>query len=156
MELGSQLGPQSRHIHPFIHIKNKEPEGYSHPHFAPQRILMGNHKMEHHQPQINTISPIVSEATIVEIWRQHVKIGVIQSLDACITTIRMEMVVAPNMDFVRKGVIIISTTKLGSRSNGILARRNLSQSSALPIATTRVVNTLQMVFTNPIITIHVK
>jgi len=116
---------------------------------------MGNHKMEHHQLQINTTSPIVSEATIVEIRRQHAKVGVIQSLGAGITTIRMEMVVAPNMDFVKKGVIIRSTTKLGSRSNGILVRRNLNQSSALPIATTRVVKTLQMVFTNPIITIHV-
>jgi hypothetical protein len=154
MELGSQLGPQSRHIHPFIHIKNREPEGCSHPHFAPQRIPMGNHKMEHNQLQINTTS-IVSEATIVEIRRQHAKVGVIQSLDAGITTIRMEMVVAPNMDFVKKGVIIRSTTKLGSRSNGILAKRNLSQSSTLPIATTRIVKTLQMVFTNPIITIHV-
>ncbi len=35
MELGSQLGPQNRYIHPSIHIRSKEPEGYSHPHTAP-------------------------------------------------------------------------------------------------------------------------
>jgi hypothetical protein len=32
MELGSQLGPQSRHICSSTQTKNKEPEGYSHPH----------------------------------------------------------------------------------------------------------------------------
>jgi len=28
MELGSQLGPQSQKIHPYVHIRNKEPKVY--------------------------------------------------------------------------------------------------------------------------------
>jgi hypothetical protein len=34
MELGGQLGPQSRHIHPSIQFRNKIPKVYPHPHFA--------------------------------------------------------------------------------------------------------------------------
>jgi hypothetical protein len=49
-----------------------------------------------------------------------------------ITTIGVEMIVAPNMDVVRRGVLIGSTAKLGSGLGGVLARRNLSQSSTLP------------------------
>jgi hypothetical protein len=44
----------------------------------------------------------VSKAAIVETRREHVGIGFIQSLDACITTTRVEMVVAPNI-YVHKG-----------------------------------------------------
>jgi hypothetical protein len=66
MELGSQLGPHSQQIHPFVQIKSRKPKGYSSPQYAPQKIPMGNHIMEHHQPQLNTTSPIMSEATIVE------------------------------------------------------------------------------------------
>ncbi len=65
-----------------------------------------------------------------------------------ITTIRIEMFVAPTMDVVRKGVLIGSTTKLGSGSSGVLARRKLSGSTTLPTASTGVVGTPQMVFTN--------
>jgi hypothetical protein len=54
MELGNQLGPESRHICSSIHTKRRELEGYSHPHFAPHRIPMGNHRMEHHQYRVNT------------------------------------------------------------------------------------------------------
>jgi len=36
------------------------------------------------------------------------------------------MVVAPTMDVVKRGVLIGYVSKLGSGSNGILARRNLS------------------------------
>jgi hypothetical protein len=48
-----------------------------------------------------------------------------------------------------------SATKLGSGSSGVSTIRNLNQSLALPAAITRVVNILQMVFTNLITTIHV-
>jgi hypothetical protein len=36
------------------------------------------------------------------------------------------MIVAPNIDVVKRGVLIGSTTKLGSRSGGVLVVRNLS------------------------------
>jgi hypothetical protein len=39
--------------------------------------------------------PIVLEVIVVETQKQHVGIGVIQSLGACIITIGMEMVVVP-------------------------------------------------------------
>jgi len=110
-------------------MRSRKPEVYSHPHFAPQRILMDNHRMENCRPQVNIISPIVLEATIVETWRQFVRIGIIQSQ-------------------------IGSTTKLGSGSGGILTRRKLNGSSTLPTTTTRVVGTPQIVFTNLILIIH--
>jgi hypothetical protein len=67
----------------------------------------------------------------------------------------VETVVAPNIDVVRRGELIESIIKLGSRSSGVLAIRNLSQSLALPTITNGVVGTLQMVFTNLIMTTHV-
>jgi len=69
MELGSQLGPQSRQIRLFIQTQGRKLEVDLQPHFAPQRVLMGNHRMEHRHPRINTISPIVLEVVIVEIRR---------------------------------------------------------------------------------------
>jgi hypothetical protein len=56
MELGDQLEPQSRQIHPSIQFKNIITTVYSHPHFTPQRIPMGNHKMGHHKTQVNSTS----------------------------------------------------------------------------------------------------
>jgi hypothetical protein len=44
---------------------------------------------------------------------------------------------------------------LGNGLSGVLAVRNLNQSLALPTIITWVVGTLQMVFTNPIMTSHV-
>jgi hypothetical protein len=44
---------------------------------------------------------------------------------------------------------------LGSELGGVLVTKNLSWSSTLPIATTRVVGTPQMVFTNAITTTYV-
>ncbi len=117
---------------------------------------MGNHIMEHHHFRINTTSPIVLEVTIVETWRQHVGVIVTQSLDVDITTTRVETVVAPTMDVIRKGVLIGSTTKLGNGLGGVSARRKLSGSMALSTTTTRVVGTSQMIFTNLIMTTHVK
>jgi hypothetical protein len=57
---------------------------------------------------------------IVETWRQHVTVKITRSLNAGIITTREEMVVAPNIDVVERGVLIGSIIKLGSRSGGIL------------------------------------
>ncbi len=76
------------------------------------------------------------EVAIVETQKQHAKVRVIQSLGVGITTTRVEMVVAPNIDVVRRGVLIGSKAKLGSGSNGVLTIRNLSQSLALLTSTT--------------------
>ncbi len=59
------------------------------------------------------------------------------------------------MDVVINGVLIGYATNLGSGLAGILARRNLSRSLTLPTIIIRVVGTLQMVFTNPIMNTHV-
>jgi hypothetical protein len=56
---------------------------------------------------------------VVEAWRQPIRVVVTQSFDANIITIGVEMVVTPTVDVVRKGVLIRSTTKLGSGSSGI-------------------------------------
>jgi hypothetical protein len=53
----------------------------------------------------------------------------------------VEIIITPNMDVIKKGVIIGSITKLGSGLGGILAERNLTRSSALPITTIGVVGT---------------
>jgi hypothetical protein len=66
------------------------------------------------------------------------------------------MVITPNIDVVKRGVLIGFVAKLGSRLGGVLARRNLSRSLALPTTTTTVVSTPHMVFTNPIMITHVK
>jgi hypothetical protein len=44
----------------------------------------------------------VSKATIVETWRQLFRIRVIQSLDVGVTTTRVETIVVPTMDVVKK------------------------------------------------------
>jgi hypothetical protein len=56
MELGGQLEPQSRQIHPSIQLKNIIPTVYSHPHSTPRGIPMGNHKMGHHKTRVNSTS----------------------------------------------------------------------------------------------------
>jgi hypothetical protein len=63
--------------------------------------------------------------------------------------------VAPNSNVVKSEILIGFATNLDSGLGGVLTGRNLSRSSTLPIGTTRVVGTLQMVFTNPIMIIHV-
>jgi hypothetical protein len=71
------------------------------------------------------------------------------------TTTRVETIVAPTMDVVRRGILIGSATKLGSGLGGVLAGRKLNGSLALPITTTGVVRTHQLVFANPIMITHV-
>jgi hypothetical protein len=68
--------------------------------------------MEHHQSHNNTSPPIVSKVAIVETRKQHVGIRVIQSLGASITTTRVETLVAPNINVVRRGVLIRFSAKL--------------------------------------------
>jgi len=67
----------------------------------------------------------------------------------------VETVIVPNIDGVKRGVLIGSTSKLGSRSSGVSVVMNLSRSWALSTITTGVVGILQMVFTHPIMTTHV-
>ncbi len=82
--------------------------------------------MGHHQTQINSISPKMSEVAIVEIWRQPTRIKVTQSPNVIITTTRVEKMVAPNVNVVKGGVLIGSIANLGSGMSGILAGRNLN------------------------------
>jgi hypothetical protein len=98
---------------------------------------------------------MVSKVTFVETQRQVAGIGVTQSLNVGITTTRVEMVIAPNMDVVRRGILIRFVTKLSNGLGGVSIGRNLNRSLALPTIITKVVGTPQMVFTNPIMTTHV-
>jgi hypothetical protein len=61
----------------------------------------------------------VLEAIVVETSKQHARIRVIQSFDVGITITRVETITTPNIDVVRRGVLIGSTTKLGSGSSGV-------------------------------------
>jgi len=97
----------------------------------------------------------VSKAIVVETQKQHVGVGFIQSFDACITTTRVETIVAPNIDVIRRGVLIGFAAKLGRKLGEIFAIRNWSRNLTLPTAITRIVGIHQMVFTNLIMTIHV-
>ncbi len=80
---------------------------------------MDNRTFEHSRSCVNTIPPIVSEMAIVETQKQHVGIEIIQSLDAGITTTRVETVVTTNINVVKRGVLIGSTTKLDSGLSGV-------------------------------------
>ncbi len=71
--------------------------------------------------QVNIDSPIMSKAVVVETRRQPIGIIVTQSLDVGITTTRVETVVVPTMDVVKKGILIGSATKLGNGLGGVLA-----------------------------------
>ncbi len=70
------MGLQSQYIRPSIQIKSKKPEVYSCPHCTPYKIPMGNYRMEFCHPQINTASPIVSKAIVVETQKQLVEVVV--------------------------------------------------------------------------------
>jgi hypothetical protein len=98
----------------------------------------------------------MSKAAIVETQKQHAGVGVIQSLNVSITTTGVETVIEPNIDVVKRGVLIGYVTKLGSGSNGVSIRRNLNRSLGLPASTIRVVGIPQMLFTNLIMAIHGK
>jgi hypothetical protein len=68
----------------------------------------------------------MSKVVVVETHRQNVGVGVIQSFDVGIIAIRVETVVVPNMDVVKRGILIGFVGKLGCGLGGVLARRNLS------------------------------
>jgi hypothetical protein len=87
---------------------------------------MGNHRFEHHRSHISTSSLIVLEMVVVETYKQHVGVGVTQSLDVGITTTWVETIVVPNKNVVKRGVLIGFTTQLGGESNGVSAIRNLN------------------------------
>jgi hypothetical protein len=48
----------------------------------------------------------MSKVIVVRTQRQHAKVRIIQLLDASITTIGMETIFVPNMDVVRRGVLL--------------------------------------------------
>ncbi len=89
---------------------------------------------------------------VTKTWRQLVGIDVTQSLNTIITTTRVEMIVAPNMNVIKRGVIFGFATNLGHGSCEFLARRNLNRNSGLLVTKIGIVGTPQMVFTNPIMT----
>jgi hypothetical protein len=55
---------------------------------------------------VNTTSPVLSKVAIVETWRKLDRVIVSQSLDTDITTIGIEIIVMPNMDAVKRGILI--------------------------------------------------
>ncbi len=66
--------------------------------------------MEHRRPRVNTTSPIMSKMIIIKTQKQPTKVIITRSLDANITTTRVETVIELNMDVVKMGIIIKSTT----------------------------------------------
>jgi hypothetical protein len=56
--------------------------------------------------------------------QQRAGVKVIQSLGGGITTIGVEIIIAPNIDIVRKGILIGFVTKLGNGSSGVSMVRN--------------------------------
>ncbi len=64
-----------------------------------------------------------------------------KSFNVVITTTRVEMVVALNMNVVRGGVLIRSATNLGRGFGRVSTGRNLSRSLGILTTTTRVVGT---------------
>jgi hypothetical protein len=95
------------------------------------------------------------EAVVIETQKQHVKVGVTQSLDVGITTTRVETIVTPNINVVKRGILIGFLAKFHNGSNGVSVVRNLTRSSTLPTIITKVIGTPQMVFTSSIMTTHV-
>jgi hypothetical protein len=63
---------------------------------------------------------------VVETQKQHVGVRVTQSFDVGITTIGVKIIIAPNIDVVKRVVLIGYVAKLGNGSSGVLVVRNLS------------------------------
>ncbi len=72
---------------------------------------------------------------------------VTKSFNVVITTTRVEMVVAPNTNVVKSGVLIGFATNLGRGSSKVFTGKKLIRSLGIPTATIGVVGTPQMVFT---------
>jgi hypothetical protein len=71
----------------------------------------------------------VSKAVVAKIKRKATKIKVTQSPNVIITTIRVEIIVAPSTNVVKSGVLIGSATNLGCGSSKVLIGRNLNRNS---------------------------
>jgi hypothetical protein len=56
----------------------------------------------------------VSKVVVVETQKQPTRVRLTQSFNASITTTRVETVVVPNMDVVKRGALIGYATKLSS------------------------------------------
>jgi hypothetical protein len=97
----------------------------------------------------------MSKATVAETQRQIIGIEVTQPLNIIIITTRVNTVVAPNMNVGKKGIITEFAVNLSCESDKFSKGTSLNRSSGLPMTNTRVVGTPQMVFTNPIMIIHV-
>ncbi len=78
---------------------------------------------------------------VVETWRQHVGIEVIQSHNAIVTTTKVHMIVAPSMNVAKKGVVIEYAINLGCGLSRFSIVRSLNKSSKLPTVNTIVVGT---------------
>jgi hypothetical protein len=83
----------------------------------------------------------MSKVAIVKIWKQLVRIKVTQLFNVVILSTWVEIVVAPNTNFVRGRILIGFVTNLGHGSGGVLAKRNLNRSSRIPVAIIRIVAT---------------
>ncbi len=97
--------------------------------------------MGHHQTGVNSISPRVLEVGVIEIQKQPIKIKVTQSLTVIIPTIGVEIVVVPNINFVKSGVLIGFTMNLGHGLGGVPSKMNLTRSLKTPLGTIGVLGT---------------
>jgi hypothetical protein len=61
----------------------------------------------------------VSKTVVVKIQRQPTRIEVIQPFNVVIPNTRVEIVVTPNINFVRGGILIGFIANLGRGSNGL-------------------------------------
>jgi hypothetical protein len=89
---------------------------------------------------------------VVKTWRQFVGMKVTQSFDEIITTTGVETIVVPNMNVVKRGIVIGPPIILGHELSEFLTRRNLNRNLTPLVTNIGVVVTPQMVFTNPIMT----
>ncbi len=61
----------------------------------------------------------MSKTVVVKIQRQPTRIEVIQPFNVVIPNTRVEIVVTPNINFVRGGILIGFIANLGRGSNGL-------------------------------------
>jgi hypothetical protein len=76
------------------------------------------------------------EVAFTEIQIQPTRIYVTQPFNVVILTTWLGIIVAPNTNFVKVGVLIGFAPNLGHGLSGVLARRNLNKNSGLAATTT--------------------
>jgi hypothetical protein len=81
------------------------------------------------------------EGIVIEIQRQLARMEVTKLLNVVITTIGVEMVVAPNTNVVRGGILIRIVENLGHGFGIIFIGKNLNRSLEILIITTGIVGT---------------